>query len=115
MNNSRNNMPASSKDVCSAVCAIVHANIIENGQFKQKRSMKRTRFTSIKKDVFSDHGVEVEVYKGMINIKVHVSALIDQASILEKAKELQENIFEEVTMLTSFQVRKIDILIKSLI
>lgn len=108
-------MPASSKDVCSAVCAIVHANIIESGQFKQKSSIKRSRLTSIRRDIFSDHGVEVEVYKGMVNIKVHVSALIGQAAIFEKAKELQMNISEEVTLLTSFQVRKIDIVIKRLI
>jgi uncharacterized alkaline shock family protein YloU len=114
MKNAKYTMPPSVREVCSAVCAIVHANIIESGYFKQSRSKKRTKLTSIKKDFFSDHGVDVEVHQGMINIKIYVSALIGQIPIYDHARDLQKNIAEEVMLLTSFQVRKIDVIIKSL-
>ncbi|MEH7882905.1 hypothetical protein V7654_01150 [Bacillus sp. JJ1609] len=112
MKNTKNIMPPFLREVCSAVCAIVHANINESQYFKQSGFKKRTRLSSkLRKNVLSDHGVIVEIEQEIINVKIYVSARIGASTIFHDALELQHKITEEILLLTSFKVQRVDIII----
>jgi hypothetical protein len=111
MKNTRIIMPSHLREVCSAVCAIVHANINENSLFKQSVSRKRTRISSLRKQSFSDNGVIVELDQGMINVKIHVSAMVSELPIIQNVLVLQRSIAEEILLLTSFNPKRIDFII----
>jgi hypothetical protein len=104
-------MPSYLREVCSAVCAIVHANINECCFLKQSVSSKRTRIPSFRKQSFSDNGVIVELDQGMINIKIHVSAMVSELPIIQNVFVLQRSIAEEILLLTSFNPKRIDFII----
>lgn len=115
MKNTKNIMPPFLREVCSAVCAIVHANINESHYFKQSVFKKRTRLSSkLRKNVFSDHGVIVEIDEEMIHVKIHVSVLIGPSTIFQNALELQDKITDEILLLTSFKTKHVDIIITGL-
>jgi uncharacterized alkaline shock family protein YloU len=112
MKTTKNIMPPFLREVCSAVCAIVHANINESHYFKQSGFKKRTRLSSkLRKNVFSDHGVIVEIEQDIINVKIYVSVRINESTIFHNALELQHKITEEILLLTSFKVQRVDIII----
>jgi uncharacterized alkaline shock family protein YloU len=111
MKNSDNNIPPFIREVCSAVCAIVHANIDETRLFKQSRARKITRISPIKKQGFSDNGVIVEFNCGLIYIKIHVSARIGETSIYKNATNLQYKVMEDILFFTSYQAKKVDVII----
>lgn len=99
-------MPPQYREVCSAVCAIVHANINENCFFQQSGSKTRIR---LRKNSFVDNGVIVEFDQGYVKIKVYVDTMVGDYSILLNAIELQKNIEEEIVLLTSILPKKIDV------
>lgn len=112
MKNAKNIMPPFLREVCSAICAIVHANINENQFFKQSGFNKRTRISSkLKRNIFSDHGVIVEVDQDMIKVRVYISTRVGTAALIGKAIELQQKITEDILLLTSFKIRQVDIVI----
>lgn len=112
MKNTKNIMPPFLREVCSAVCAIVHANINDCHYFKQSGFKKRTSISSkLRKNVLSDHGVIVEIDQEIINVKIHVSVRVSELSVFHNALELQNKIMEEILLLTSFKVQRVDIII----
>lgn len=100
------------REVCRAVCAIVHANIDESRYFHQS---KLNRISRLRKNSFADHGVVVELDQGNVKIKIHVTTMIGNYSILLTAMELQKNIKEEIVLMTSILPKKIDVIITGLI
>lgn len=111
MKNSNNNISPFIREVCSAACAIVHANIDETEMFEQSRAPKKNRISHIRKRSFSDNGVIVELAHGVIYIKMYVSARISETSIYKNAKSLQYKVMEDILLLTTYQARKVDIII----
>ena len=112
MKNTKNIMPPFLREVCSAVCAIVHANINESFYFKQSGFKKRIRLSSkLRKNVFSDHGVIVEIDQDMIKVKIRVSVMVGESTIFQNALDLQQKITEEILLLTSFKTQRVDIII----
>ena len=109
MKKSGKTMPQQNREVCRAVCAIVHANINENVFFQQ--SGFKTRISRLRKNVFADNGVMVELDQGYVKIKVYVDTIVGECSILLNATELQKNIEEEIVLLTSFLPKEIDVII----
>ncbi|MBT2686337.1 hypothetical protein [Bacillus sp. ISL-37] len=102
-------MPQQNREVCRAVCAIVHANINENVFFQQ--SGAKTRISRLRRNAFADNGVIVELDQGYVKIKVYVDTVVGEYSILLNATELQKNIEEEIVLLTSFLPKEIDVII----
>jgi uncharacterized alkaline shock family protein YloU len=102
-------MPQQNRDVCRAICAIVHANINENLNFQQSGS--KTRISRLRRNAFTDNGVIVELDQGCLKIKVYVETIVGEYSILLNATELQKNIEEEIVLLTSFLPKEIDVII----
>ena len=100
-------MPQQYREVCRAVCAIVHANINENCFFQQSRL--KNRISSIRKHSFADNGVIVEIDQGYVKVKVYVDTFTGEYSILLNAIELQKNIEEEIVLLTSILPKQIDV------
>ncbi|CAM3753573.1 hypothetical protein [Mesobacillus thioparans] len=109
MENSGNIIPAQFQELCRAICAIVHANIDEDGFFYQ--SVIKTRMPAFRRSAFSDNGVKCELNQGNVNIKVFVNAMLGEHSIYHNAKELQRRIAEEIILYTSFLPKKIDVII----
>jgi uncharacterized alkaline shock family protein YloU len=102
-------MASQYREVCRAVCAIVHANINENCFFQQ--SSLRTRIAVLKRYSFKDNGVIVELDQGYVKIKVYVDTMIGEYSIVLRAVELQKSIAEEIVLLTSIQPKEVDVII----
>jgi uncharacterized alkaline shock family protein YloU len=102
-------MASQYREVCRAVCAIVHANINENCFFQQ--SSLRTRIAVLKRYSFKDNGVIVELDQGYVKIKVYVDTMIGEYSIILRAVELQKSIAEEIVLLTSIQPKEVDVII----
>ncbi|HAQ07285.1 MAG TPA: hypothetical protein DCR24_07110 [Bacillus bacterium] len=111
MKNSGNTIHPFIKEVCSAVCAIVHANIHDNILFSQSGTSKKTMLSSLRKQCFSDNGVIVELDEGTINIILHVSAKVGHSSIFKNALELQYKIIEEIFLFTTFKTDKVNVII----
>ncbi|WLR53613.1 hypothetical protein LC048_13885 [Mesobacillus subterraneus] len=106
-------MPQQIREVCRAVCAIVHANINENVFFQLSRY--KTRISRLRRrNAFADNGVMVEFDRGYVKIKVFVDICIGEYSILENATELQKNIEEEIVLFTSFLPKAIDVIISGI-
>lgn len=114
MENSSKENPPFLKEACSAVCAVVHANINDSRSFIQSGSRKKPNISSLGKQCFSDNGVIVEHDQGMITITLHVNVKAGHSSIYKRAIELQESIMDEVFLLTSFKIKKVNILITSI-
>jgi uncharacterized alkaline shock family protein YloU len=112
MKESRIIMPPQYREVCRAVCAIVHANINENHFFYQ--SKLKNRISRLRRNSFADNGVIVELDQGDVKIKVYVDTVVGNYSILYTAMELQKNIEEEIVLLTSILPKKIDVIIMGL-
>lgn len=111
MKNTVNSIPPFIKEVCSAICAIVHANIHENILFTQSGSRKKKRISSLRKQCFSDNGVIVELDQGTINIIIHVTAKVGHSPIFKNALDLQHKIIEEIFLLTTFKADNVDVII----
>jgi uncharacterized alkaline shock family protein YloU len=110
MEKSGNIMPQQNREVCRAVCAIVHANINENVFFQQ--SGFKPRISGLgRRNSFADNGVIVELDQGYVKIKVYVDTIVGEYSILLNATELQKNVEEEIVLLTSFFPKEIDVII----
>lgn len=105
-------MPLQFREVCRAVCAIVHANINDSPFFHQ--SKVKARISRLRRNSFADNGVIVDLDQGIVKIKVYVDTMIGEYSILLAAMELQKNIEEEVVLLTSIIPKKVDIFITGL-
>lgn len=102
-------MPQQYREVCRAVCAIVHANINENGFFKQ--SGIKNRISRLRRNAFADNGVIVDFDQGSVKVKVYVDTIVGEHSIFINAMELQKTIEEEIVLLTSILPKKIDVII----
>ncbi|MBT2678441.1 hypothetical protein J7E38_05470 [Bacillus sp. ISL-35] len=109
MKNSGNVIPVQLRELCRAICAIVHANINEDAFFHQ--SELKTRIPVFRKSAFSDNGVRCELEQGNVNIKVFVNAMLGEHSIYHNAMDLQRRIAEEIILYTSFLPKKIDVII----
>lgn len=112
MEQSKKFMPPQCREVCRAVCAIVHANIDENRFFYQ--SKLKHRRSRLRKNAFADQGVVVELDQGNVKIKAYVDTMVGENSILLAAMDLQKNIHEEIELLTSILPKKIDVIITGL-
>ncbi|RSD28144.1 hypothetical protein [Mesobacillus subterraneus] len=113
MKNSRKIMPPHYREVCRAVCAIVHANLDEDRFFQPSRAWKRSSFFSARGFSFSDHGVIVGIEQDLLNVKIYATALTGDFPLYQTAFLLQERIAEEIRLLTSIFPNKIDIVITS--
>ena len=105
-------MPPQTREVCRAICAIVHANINDSPFFHQ--SKVKTRISRLRRNSFSDNGVIVELDQGIVKIKAYVDTTVGEYPILLAAMKLQKNIEEEIVLLTSIMPTKIDIFITGL-
>ncbi|NKE05404.1 MULTISPECIES: hypothetical protein [Mesobacillus] len=112
MKESRKVMPLEYREVCRAVCAIVHANINDSPFFHQ--SKVKARISRLRRNSFADNGVFVELDQGIVKIKVYVDTIAGENPILLNAMVLQKNIEEEIVLLTSIMPKKIDIFITGL-
>lgn len=102
-------MPQQYREVCRAVCAIVHANINENRFFQQSES--KNKISRLRRNSFADNGVIVELDQGYVIIKIYVDAMVGEYSILFNAIEFQKNIEEEIVLFTSILPKEIDVII----
>jgi uncharacterized alkaline shock family protein YloU len=112
MKESRKIMPLQYREVCRAVCAIVHANINDSPFFHQAKV--KARISRLQRNSFADNGVIVNLDQGIVKIKVYVETTVGEYSILFNAMELQKNIEQEIMLLTSIIPRKIDVVITGL-
>jgi uncharacterized alkaline shock family protein YloU len=109
MKNSGNVIPVHFKELCRAICAIVHANINDNQFFYQ--SVTKTKIPALRKFSFADNGVICELDQERVKIKLFVKTKIGEHSIYHNAVELQRRIAEEIFLFTSLLPEEIDVII----
>ncbi|WP_079508315.1 hypothetical protein [Mesobacillus jeotgali] len=109
MKNSREAIPVHFKELCRAICAIVHANINDNRFFYQ--SVTKSRIPALRKFSFADNGVICELDEENVKIKLFVTTIVGEHSIYHNAMELQHRIAEEILLFTSLLPEEIDVII----
>ncbi|WP_210363694.1 hypothetical protein [Bacillus sp. REN3] len=103
-----------SREVCMALCAIIHAAIDESSFFTQAAEGNRRKLQFPRKYCFSDGGVMIGMEDGKITAKVHIGMEVGSLSIHKTVLGLQKRIFHDAALLTGHVIGKVDVFVANI-